>query len=436
MKLFERIKLFDILFEELQLTNSRNEKESIVNSFLSIYPELKDDWVYILETLDDKHPIGWTFVISHQEGEYIDQYRTIKEIIQNLEARPDTKEDTCYSYEYHLGEEIGTFIEPIVNRTLRLGIGKSLLDKSNLTPMLAKKYEGQKLYDQYIVTEKLDGNRCIAHYEDGRWQFTSRSGKSLKVDFDMTGLPTEYIYDGEILSLEQTNLSIARGQAIRTNDIFAMDLSQSQRMFNKTSGLINSKGPKKGLVYNIFDIITSKTALKRKQILTEEIQKEVSTQDVRILPVLYIGNNVDQINRLLDCMVQMGGEGIMLNDPNIMYLNKRTDALLKYKQVKSIDMRVIDIIEGKGKYERMVGALSCYCKTDDGKEIICDVGSGLSDYQRFDWYKNKSQIVGKIVQIAYHEITQERDNIGTNLYSLRFPRLTKVRVDKKETSEY
>ena len=61
MNLLERFTIFDFLFEELTDTNSRNDKELIINTFKKDYPELQDDLNYIFETLAGKHPIGWTF---------------------------------------------------------------------------------------------------------------------------------------------------------------------------------------------------------------------------------------------------------------------------------------------------------------------------------------------------------------------------------------
>ena len=61
MTLEERVKWFEMLFEALQSTNSRLEKEREVKIFTAVHPELISDWNYILETLDSKHPIGWTF---------------------------------------------------------------------------------------------------------------------------------------------------------------------------------------------------------------------------------------------------------------------------------------------------------------------------------------------------------------------------------------
>lgn len=437
----ERVKAFEILFEALQSTNSRLEKEDTVKVFLNVNPELKEDWTYILETLDGKHPIGWTYrgsVMRHRPATDLIHNRSIKDLIRICENAKDKTQTTIALIEAEIGP-YGDFIKPIVNRTLRLGIGKSLLDKSNITPMLAKKYEGGILYSDYIVTEKLDGNRCIASFNKDtcKWEFYSRSGKPMKVDFDLLQLNPDYIYDGEIMSEEQTLLSLKRYNSIVTDTDFEADTKDAQLLFNRTSGLINShEKSKKGLVYNIFDIITNDPYFQRRQILDSETEGVDLGGDIRILKPLYLGSDCEVMNELLGRITQMGGEGIMLNTINGRYEHKRSGELLKYKQVQFMDMKVVSVCGGTGKYEGLVGSLNCSLTTADGKNIICNVGSGLSDEQRFEWARELRKIVGKIVQIGYHEMTQSEENIGTNIYSLRFPRLIKIRSDKTDTSEY
>lgn len=435
MTLSERITIFELFFDALQSTNSRLEKEKEVKIFEKTYPELKEDWIYILETLDGKHPIGWTFVARANPNEMGRSFETIKDMIVYCETLGNKSQ--LYTGDRERGINLyGDFLAPIVNRTLRLGIGKSLLVKSDITPMLAKKYEGGFLTGDFVVTEKLDGNRCIAAYNNDtlRWEFYSRSGKPMKVDFDMTGFDTDLIYDGEVMSEVQTDLSIRRHESILTDIDFAAETFDAQLMFNRTSGLINRHGSdKKGLIYTVFDIISSDKYFDRREMLSRINPRGT---DVRILPALYIGNDVNVVKSLLGRMTQMGGEGIMLNRVNRGYEQKRTDALLKYKQVQFMDMKVVNLYGGSGKYDGLLGGITCFIRTDDGKIIECDVGSGLSDAQRYEWAALPSEILGKIVQIGYHEITQKEENIGTNLYSLRFPRLIKVRDDKNCTSEY
>ena len=126
----------------------------------------------------------------------------------------------------------------------------------------------------------------------------------------------------------------------------------------------------------------------------------------------------------------------MINLGSGIYSHKRTDQLLKFKQVQSMDMIVSSIQEGNGKYEYMVGAINCFCNTDDGKSVEVSVGSGLSDEQRADWMLHPEKIIGKVVEIQYFSISQDSKNKGTNKYSLRFPRLKGVRTDKSTTSQY
>ena len=433
----ERINAFEYIFEALQDTNSRLEKGAIVQLFEKSYPELKEDWTYILETLANKHPIGWTFASLHSFGSrHKPDCTTVKQLIQMCERVRDKSYISTSEIEYLIGP-YGQFLAPIVNRTLRLGIGNSLLTKSDITPMLAKKYTGMSSYDAFAVTEKLDGNRCVATFNRDKdiWEFYSRTGKSLNVNFDMSGFDPDLIYDGEAMSTAQTEQSIKRHIAIENDMDFVSNMQDAQLEFNKTSGLINRNGTNKsGLVYNIFDVILKDAYVTRHKILHELTP---TGNDTRILPLLYLGYDKQHINSLLGRITQMGGEGLMLNEIKRSYEHKRTDALLKYKQVQFMDMLVIGTYEGTGKYIGLVGGLNCQLITeDDGKHIECNVGSGLSDQQRVDWSENPKLIIGKIVQVGYHELTQEETSRGTKFYSLRFPRLIKIRDDKSETSEY
>lgn len=433
MYLKDRIFLLKNYIIYLQSTDSRNEKEGIINRMV---PDVKDDFYYILEILDGKHKLGYTFANRYNRTEHDLSTKTFREYIEPL-FKPSKD---CDLSEAHIAtccilvDDYNDFIEPIVNRTLRLGIGRSMLVKEPTAPMLAKKYDGQRLIpDTFYITEKLDGNRCIAKFVDGQWTFTSRNGKPMKVSFDMTGLDTNLVYDGEVLSPEQTVASIRRAQGIYDK------LNAGE--FNTTSGLINSKTNNKQLVYNIFDFQEFGLPYRdRRRALNEMMyQTDLSNGSVRILPVLKTYNkSIDDVglNELLEDIVYSGGEGLMVNTGSGMYVPKRTDDLLKVKQVQTIDMRVVDTEFGTGKYDLCVGTLYCEATLPNGDKITCAVGTGLSDDQRTRWAMYPMEIIGKIVEVAYFSLSQSKNSYGTTQYSLRFPRLRKVRTDKNETSSY
>ena len=434
MLLQDRINYFNRMFDLLKSTNSRSEKEYIVSTVL---PEYKEDFEYILECLAGKHKFGYKYYYTKPVDIGSPMALSIKQMLMFLQKPmeyKDLRESTIQSF-VELTTQWYDFFEPIVNRTLRLGIGQSLLEKDALSPMLAKKFDGTVKYDKdgYYITEKLDGNRCIAHHDGTRWKFTSRNGKEMHVDFNMEGLDESLVYDGEILSPKQLQLSLAVEDKVK----YGVDPGvKFDDQFSSTSGLINKHNKDKALVYNIFDIMYDAPYKERRAELDKMTPK---SENVRILPVLKYCKNNDELQDAWDILNQvtdLGGEGIMINTGSATYLHKRTDQLLKLKKVYTMDMKVYGIEEGTGKYEGFVGALDAMIKTDDGKTIICSVGTGLSDAQRVYWAANPDKIIGKIIEVSYFSLSQSKDAVGSNVYSLRFPRLKAVRNDKDETSEY
>ena len=436
MTLQERVDYLSYIFDLLQDTNSRIEKEQIVKD---IHPRCKEDFDFIIECLAGKHKFGYTykrypFLYNSTIGAM-----TVKSVLQFLLTPAKDKDlstENIMSY-VSLTTKWADFFEPIVNRTLRLGIGESLVEKSIISPMLAKKLENDVKFSKngYFVTEKLDGNRCIASYDGEKWNFTSRNGKAMHVDIDMSLMDKSYIYDGEIMTPAQTINSELRGREI----LFGAKQTDWQKEdFNTTSGLINRHTLNKVLTFNVFDILIDAPYIERRREL-DKLSPEDTGLDVRILPTLgHFATKEDlfaNIPMLLDKITSTGGEGLMINLADSPYLQKRTDQLLKVKKVYTMDMRVFDWSYGTGKYYDVLGNI--YCQANfDGKVVTCSVGTGISDEQREDWALHPDKIVGKIVEVSYFSLSQDKAKKGTNEYSLRFPRLKRVRDDKEETSQY
>ncbi len=436
MTLQERVDYLSYIFDLLQDTNSRIEKEQIVKD---IDPKCKEDFDFIIECLAGKHKFGYTYKrypFLYNSTIYAMTVKSVLQFLLTPAKDKDLSTENIMSY-VSLTTKWADFFEPIVNRTLRLGIGESLVEKSIISPMLAKKLENDVKFSKngYFVTEKLDGNRCIASYDGKKWNFTSRNGKAMHVDIDMSLMDKSHIYDGEIMTPAQTINSELRGREI----LFGAKQTDWQKEdFNTTSGLINRHTLNKVLIFNVFDILMDAPYIERRREL-DKLSPDDTGLDVRILPTL--GHFVTKedlfanIPTLLDKITGTGGEGLMVNLADSTYLQKRTDQLLKVKKVYTMDMRVFDWSYGTGKYYDVVGNI--YCQANfDGKVVTCSVGTGISDEQREDWALHPEKIVGKIVEVSYFSLSQDKAKKGTNEYSLRFPRLKRVRDDKDETSQY
>lgn len=447
---YEKLKLVYKLFQDLEATSSRNDKLWLVDTFKRNYSVLSDDLEFCLEVLAGRHKVNFTLAISDfckschkvldRDGFCYNEECTCYDPIGHEYAPLISIKDFCeplftmtdhsWTSVNHINQLFrgyGWFLNPLFNRTWRLGISPSQLEKQDISPQLAKKFDPDKfpIDNEYYLTEKIDGNRCIARFNEklDKWEFFSRSGKLMKVDFNMGMLPKAYIWDGEVVSESQYS-------------------DPSQGNFNATSGIINSKyGAKTGLIYLIFDFIYKISYKERRRVIggiLGQKSNNLVSKNVKILPVLATCNKDNLsgiVSMLLNQITSRGGEGVMINLGSAVYQNKRTDKLLKVKNVYTMDMKVIDIIPGTSKYEGLVGSLECFASDlVTGIVYSCQVGSGLSDYQREHWSFNPDEIIGKIVEVAYFSLSQDKLRTGSKNYSLRFPRLKRVRDDKTDTS--
>ena len=140
MKLSERCKYFYGVFQDLQSTNSIVVKRHYISQ---IPKDLEDDFNAILECLAGKYIFGYTMWPSDHmiPNPHISEDCNVRFILEFL-ATPRKAGDLSYdniARYVHAVSYWDWFFIPIVNRTLKLGIGKSILPKDGFSPMLAKK---------------------------------------------------------------------------------------------------------------------------------------------------------------------------------------------------------------------------------------------------------------------------------------------------------
>lgn len=427
-----RCKLLNRLFNQLIKEPSRTGKEILVNNFRKKHPKMEKDLDYCFEVLAGKHKLGYTYIIYREDTDISKQYEnyTIRRFYEEVLKSAGSSQDEIKLAGLCTPYNCRTFICFLANRDFKLGYSNKHNMVTELSPMLAKKYPESHHEGTYYIQEKLDGNRCIAYYdyEEGKWKFQSRSGKPMKVDFDMSWVdkvleemfPDSYsleypTFDGEIMTL---------GKA-------------GTRDFNRTSGVINGKyTDKSDLHYYIYDIIAPALKYRERKKFLDKCDNEIQSRtdmNCSILPVLddiVIYPNPEynwKLDEWLDKITDKGGEGLILRDPDGYYeVGKRSANLLKYKKLQTMDLRIIDFNWGNGKYDGAIG--SFVCETDD-HEIQVSV-SGMPDSMHFsdpaDW-------MGKIIEVAYFSISESKAH---GHKSLRFPRLKRVRDDKDTTSIY
>jgi DNA ligase-1 len=278
-----------------------------------------------------------------------------------------------------------------------------------------------KVSGEKLIEVKLDGVRVITIVRtDGRVDMFSRNGKEL-VNFPhiteqisavvkKTPPPYDVVLDGEVMSSSFQDLmkQVHRKDSTKANDAVLhlfdfIPLDDFQIGVWDRSQLIRSQMVQAW-------VNTNQEALPNVTCLSFE-KVDLSTPEGNI--------RYKEINATA---VAGGYEGIMIKDPGAGYECKRSVAWLKLKPFIEVSLTVLDIEEGTGRNQGRLGALVC-SGTDDGKDIVVNVGSGFTDSDRDIFWNSRSNLLEQIVEVRADAITQNQD--GT--YSLRFPRFLHFR---------
>ena len=250
--------------------------------------------------------------------------------------------------------------------------------------LLAKVWDSSIDPTGWWMSEKYDGLRG---YWDGR-KLWSRNGNLIHApDYFLAELPRNIALDGE--------LWIGYGK------------------FEETVSIVRSEKPDdrwKRVHFMVFDAPQAKgTFEQRMQFLRATLPE--GNQFVRVVAQERC-NGVTQLLAERDRVVRLGGEGLMLRQPESIYEAGRSATLLKVKPYDDAEATVIAHEPGQGKYRGKLGALRV--RTDEGREF--SVGSGFTDAQR-----ESPPAVGTVITYRFRGLTAE----GLP----RFPSFLRIRRD-------
>lgn len=116
---------------------------------------------------------------------------------------------------------------------------------------------------------------------------------------------------------------------------------------------------------------------------------------------------------------ESGGEGLILKRREAPYhAASRNYDLMKIKLELTVDLVVVGVEPGKGKYEDTLGAL----RLADRAGTVHTV-SGMSDSERDNWWRDPESILGRVVEVKAMQWLPDGQ--------LREPRFICIRYDKE-----
>lgn len=231
--------------------------------------------------------------------------------------------------------------------------------------LLLKTYKDQNITG-WVMSEKLDGIRA---YWDGK-QLYFRSGKIINAPKWFTKDYPPFEIDGELWTKKAD--------------------------FENISSIVRDKIPNDKawhtITHNIFEVPNANGNLYKRLAKIKSYENNI----IKIIPQIKIKNK-QHLKEYLKYIESLGGEGIVVRDPNTPYINKRTNKALKVKTFKDAECEVVGYTKGKGKFNGMIGAI--ICKLQNG--TIFKIGSGLSKQNRLNPPK-----IEDIITFKYKEFTK------------------------------
>lgn len=380
------------VIQDLRRTRGLNAKKNI----LSIYPEIQP---YIFYTYNPFLQYNVSVLSGEGTGDsdFTDETWDLLDRLHNRAISGNAAKNAIRKHLGTLNYASMQVFACIINKSFDIGLGVKSINEvfPNSLPtfdiQLAKPVDWKRVKFPCYISPKLDGLRAL--FINGK--FYSRRGHELQ---GLTQLSKQCI---EIFG----------------NEALDGELMIPGTHFDEISGKVRSFKEAPEVTYNVFDFPWSSAHFyQRYGRLTEKLCPcPIIPSQVVLVPHYYIESQKEALH-LYDRYRREGYEGAMLKSKDGLYQNARTWDWQKIIETVCEDLKVIGTFEGEGKYEGLVGGIYV-----DHNGVKVAVGGGLSDRQRMVWSDDPDEILGRMVEIAFQEVTPQG--------SLRHPRLVQVRGD-------
>ena len=323
----------------------------------------------------------------------------------------------------------------VIIKDLRCGISEKTLNKvlgntewkiPTFTCQLAQDSgdHPSKMTGTKRLEGKLDGVRVIAVLAKNKTTLYSRNGKPFE-NFPQIESALDTIGNKLRQHLGIKGILVLDGEVVGKS--FQALMKQAQRKSNAKTD---------EMVYHIFDYLPFESFTeghwnaqqhKRTDNLESVRGMIESSHDCLqitkgILVDLDTAEGHDQLRRYAADAVSQGLEGIMIKGWEAPYECRRSSFWMKWKPTITVDLNIVGFEEGTGRNAGRLGAIICE-GVDNDRNIFVNVGSGLSDADRDEYWSARDKLLGDVIEVEADAVTQNQD--GT--YSLRFPRFVRFR---------
>jgi DNA ligase-1 len=294
--------------------------------------------------------------------------------------------------------------------------------------------------DEFFVEDKFDGIRAQAHTKDGRVVLYSRTMDEITHRFPelvspLKDLDMDAVIDGEIVP--------AHGERI-------LPFSELQkRLGRKTIGEdLLLEVPVILVAYDLLyaggRVLTDESLAERRKLLEQIIPAEGTVRVSKAKRFSMVAALDDEFN---DARAR-GNEGLMIKSPASLYKpGRRGREWLKLKRaIATLDVVVTAVEVGHGKRRNLLSDYTFAVRRSDDDDELLNIGkaySGLTDAElteMTEWFNRntiKEFAHGRVrlvkpevvIEVTFDRVQESKRHKSG--YALRFPRILRLRPDKK-----
>ena len=318
----------------------------------------------------------------------------------------------------------------VLTKRLNIGIGAKLINKAFLKDvipdpslMLAEDDENEiNKWETIICEEKYDGVRVIAFVSGEDVKFYTRAFNEINPIYlkkiseeclrliKKSDLLGDWFFDGELTDINRKSVSGKVNQMLK----------------GKPAETIGDD-----LIFNVFDLEDADTLKSGRGIIPFFIRRKTlegvfknSTDIISlVLAESFTTKEKEDIYVCYKKIVEKGGEGVILKNPDHVYECKRSKNWIKLKEVNECDLVIKGWYPGEGKREGFIGGFIC---EDQSGTLKVKIGSGFTDADLKSISEDPDSHIGKICAVQYNVIINDKNG----KWSLFLPRFIEIRHDK------
>lgn len=273
-------------------------------------------------------------------------------------------------------------------------------------PMLAEEFPKDEELDYPVFAQpKLDGVRCVPTHAG----LYTRNGKAIPSCPHINNLLTPLFKANPGLELDGELYNH------KLKDDFDTLISAIKQQKPKKEDLETSE---KLVELHLYDIRDEDNPFSVRSLQLKKLVESIGSDKIVFVETKEI-HSKKELDDSYDKWLEEGYEGQMVR-LDTLYEFRRTEGLLKRKEMITDEFEIVEVIEGKGNRSGMAGkvVVRLHKPTTDGRDT-CEANplGGFAFYRRL--WDERNQVIGKMATLKFQNYTPKG--------SLRFPRCITIR---------